>query len=323
MFRTPSAKRQISCLALLLLATVPANAFELLVEVTADQDGSTVVGPYVARAVSYADGSVGGNIRADYRDRHMVSSLQSVIGRTATARSVLADSIDIRPTDAFVGETIDISWRMVVRATSSVPREMLLKQDIGVFRWRLITPIGSDDQSIALTEVFDGTLATDGQYAIDGVLSLPVEATILNPYQIFASELGPTLQGNLVVDAYTEIELPDGLDIDVVGCTFLDLQSLRDTDEDGINDAADNCRTYANPLQVDANLDGIGNLCDGDFNDDGAVNMMDLGLMRNAFFSADPMIDMDSNGVVSVSDLALFKRGYLSPPGLSCVAPAN
>ena len=210
---------------------------------------------------------------------------------------------------------------MVVRATSTVPREQLFAQDIGVYRWRLLSPIGSVDQSISLTEVFDGTLTTDGQYAIEGVLSLPVQQTVLSPYQIFASELGDSLQGNLVVDAYTEWSLPEGLEIDVVGCSFLDVQSQRDSDADGLNDAVDNCRTYANPAQIDANGDGIGNRCDGDFNDDGSVNMLDLGLLRKAFFSADPVVDMDSNGVVSFTDLGLFKRGYLSPPGLSCVAP--
>ena len=326
MFRTPVTFLRRSATPVLVFAALgalPAHAFELLVEVASEQDATTIVGPYVARSVSFDDGAVGGTIRADYRDRHIVSSLQSIQGRVVTARSVMADSFDLRPTEQFAASTIDIPWRMVVRATSTVPTAQLVAQDIGVFRWRLLTPVASVDESIALREVFDGTLATDGQYAIEGVFSLPVGPVTVSPYQIFFSELGPELQGNLVVDAYTELSLPDGLDIDVVGCTFLETQSLRDTDGDGLNDAVDNCRTIVNPRQVDANADGIGNRCDGDFDDDGSVNMVDLGLLRVAFFSADPVVDMDSDGVVSFGDLAMFRRGYLRPPGLSCVAPGG
>jgi hypothetical protein len=302
----------------------PAGAFELLVEVAGDEGAATVVGPYVTRAVDYTESpGVGGSMQADYRDHHMVSVVQSVQGRTVTSRGVLADSIDLRPTAQFTQPSIDIPWSMTVNATSTIPAADLAGLYIGVLRLRLLTPGGSLDHSVALAEVFDGTLATDGQYSVSGVLSLPPVETILSPYQIFASELGPTLEGSLTVDSYVAFSLPDGLDIDIVGCTFLEYQSQLDGDGDGLNDAIDNCRDFANPLQIDSNGDGIGNRCDGDFNDDGQANAIDLGLMRLAFFGDDPVIDMDSNGVVNASDLALFKRGYLFPPGLSCVAPGG
>ncbi len=309
------------CVALL-TGVAQTHAFELLVEVSGDEGVNTVVGPYVYRSIQYSEtGGVDGTIRADYRDGHIVSQINSTPGRTATARGVLADEIHIRLTDAFVQTTIDIPWRMVVRATSNVPRVDLNAVDSGAFRWRLLSPNGSVDERIALRDVFDGTLATDGQYAREGVLSLPAQDTVISPYEIFVSELGPTLSGNLVVDAYVVYSLPDKLEIDVLGCSFLDQQSLLDSDGDALNDAVDNCKGMSNPDQIDADGDGIGNRCDGDFNNDGTVNTLDMGLLRTAFFSDDAVVDMDSSGVVNVSDLGLFKVGYLRPPGLSCVPP--
>ncbi len=41
-----------------------------------------------------------------------------------------------------------------------------------------------------------------------------------------------------------------------------------DRDGDGIVDSADNCTEHANPGQTDGDGDGIGNVCDGDFNND-------------------------------------------------------
>jgi len=38
--------------------------------------------------------------------------------------------------------------------------------------------------------------------------------------------------------------------------------SIPDTDSDGILDNVDNCPTVCNPLQLDADSDGIGDLCD-------------------------------------------------------------
>ena len=90
-----------------------------------------------------------------------------------------------------------------------------------------------------------------------------------------------------------------------------------DADGDLIDDAVDNCLGVDNPNQIDADNDGIGNLCDADFNNDCAVNVIDLGVMRLAFFSSDPEVDLDSSGNVNFQDLGLLRALFFNPPGPS------
>ena len=63
-------------------------------------------------------------------------------------------------------------------------------------------------------------------------------------------------------------------------------QSPPDFDTDGVRNFLDNCIQDANADQRDSNGDGFGNLCDADLNNDGITNVVDLGLMRQRFFTA-------------------------------------
>jgi hypothetical protein len=49
-----------------------------------------------------------------------------------------------------------------------------------------------------------------------------------------------------------------------------------DSDGDGILDGIDNCVNVPNPNQHNSNADAFGNMCDGDYNNDGVVNTMDF-----------------------------------------------
>ena len=99
-----------------------------------------------------------------------------------------------------------------------------------------------------------------------------------------------------------------------------------DSDGDALDDPYDNCALRWNADQTDVDYDDIGNVCDGDFDQDGASGIFDFGVFRSCFgrvvgFSGPPSdpacaeSDMDGNGVVGVADFGLFKQAFGQPPG--------
>ncbi|MEO1575587.1 MAG: alpha/beta hydrolase-fold protein, partial [Pseudomonadota bacterium] len=103
--------------------------------------------------------------------------------------------------------------------------------------------------------------------------------------------------------------------------SFLWLFPTDDADADGIPDLADNCTLRANADQRDSNGDGFGNACDADFNDDGVVNVIDLGVLRQRFFSGDLDADLNGDGVVNIIDLGRLREVFFTAPGPSAIAP--
>ena len=94
-----------------------------------------------------------------------------------------------------------------------------------------------------------------------------------------------------------------------------------DTDSDAIRNFLDNCTDVENADQRDSNKDGYGNLCDGDLNNDGAVNFLDLGIMRSVFLQANEDADLNGDGVVDLVDLDILRGLFFKPPGPSGLAP--
>ncbi|MFK7885960.1 MAG: hypothetical protein AB8G16_03765, partial [Gammaproteobacteria bacterium] len=88
-----------------------------------------------------------------------------------------------------------------------------------------------------------------------------------------------------------------------------------DEDGDGVVDEQDNCVNQPNPDQRDTDDDGIGNACDPDLNNDGIVNVIDLGILRSVFFTADADADFNGDGVVNVVDLGILRSFFFEPPG--------
>ena len=98
-----------------------------------------------------------------------------------------------------------------------------------------------------------------------------------------------------------------------------------DSDGDGIGDSVDNCTLLANPTQCDADMDGYGNRCDADFDNNGIVNNLDVGYFRSAFGTIDLFAnlncDVDTSGIVNNLDAGIFRSLFGSPPGPSALAP--
>ncbi|MFK8015370.1 MAG: hypothetical protein AB8G17_08000 [Gammaproteobacteria bacterium] len=108
----------------------------------------------------------------------------------------------------------------------------------------------------------------------------------------------------------------------VLSVTLASVAAPGDRDDDGILDLVDNCTVSSNANQLDTDDDGYGNACDADFNNDGTVNVTDLGAMRLAFFqSGDNAADLNGDGLVNVVDLGIFRTLFFSSPGPSALAP--
>ena len=98
-------------------------------------------------------------------------------------------------------------------------------------------------------------------------------------------------------------------------------ESIPDSDADEVRDTMDNCVLKSNQDQRDTDGDGIGNLCDPDFDNNLIVNASDLAYFKTKFFSTDADADLNGDGVVNAADLAILKMTFFKPPGPSGLVP--
>jgi len=102
---------------------------------------------------------------------------------------------------------------------------------------------------------------------------------------------------------------------------------LPDTDADGVPDGVDNCILVSNADQRDTNADGYGNMCDGDLNNDGRTNTIDLNLYKAAHRSRvgdaqyDPDADFNGDNTINTIDLNIYKGLHRKVPGPSGLVP--
>jgi hypothetical protein len=104
--------------------------------------------------------------------------------------------------------------------------------------------------------------------------------------------------------------------------------AVTDTDADLVPDAFDNCSADQNgpgqaSNQVDTDVDGFGNVCDADFNNDNGVDGGDFGLFVAAFNSTTALYDLTGDGQVDGADFGRFVALFNAVPGPSGLACAG
>ena len=123
--------------------------------------------------------------------------------------------------------------------------------------------------------------------------------------------------GGRFIDYFDEnIYGPDPMVLDADNNGVIDYED--DNDADGVLNYADNCTSEDNIEQLDTDLDGYGNHCDADFNNDGSVDSQDIGLFKPMFFTAGNVeADLNGDGIVNSLDIGIFKARFFQPPGPS------
>jgi len=142
-----------------------------------------------------------------------------------------------------------------------------------------------------------GEDTVDVPIEIEGfVESITPEAIIIDGYTI--APAGAFVPATLQVGDYVIVTgwlLPDGDTIQVISLTVVTGQ---DSDSDGVPDDLDNCPAVYNPDQVDTDLDGFGDACDGDDDGDGVLDTED-----NCPLVANPdQADADEDGIGDACD---------------------
>lgn len=99
--------------------------------------------------------------------------------------------------------------------------------------------------------------------------------------------------------------------------------AVNDADSDGVPDAFDNCPNHANgpnagacANQEDADGDGFGNACDGDYDQDLQTLGSDFTVFGGTLFGGTNNAgDHDCDGTTLGSDFSIFLALFGSPPG--------
>jgi len=95
--------------------------------------------------------------------------------------------------------------------------------------------------------------------------------------------------------------------------------SAPDSDGDGISDGIDNCSDVVNSAQDDTDFDDCGNLCDGDYDQEGIVGFPDFLAFATAYLTTDDEKDHTEpvGDGVGFPDFLWFGTNFNVVPGPS------
>jgi hypothetical protein len=173
-------------------------------------------------------------------------------------------------------------------------------EKVGSFAASPATDVGIDFFTVQATTLLGGAFGSQ-----EGPLNGPAETTFR--------------LGTLLTAATTPQLVPMAELVPAVGELLVsEFPTVPDRDEDGVGNAADNCLFAPNPEQPDADVNGIGDLCQcGDVNGDGLTNVVDaLAIARGEVGTGDPAYaycDVNGDGACNVTDALEVARGEVSP----------
>jgi hypothetical protein len=318
----------IGLVAILLLVVADAQAYRAEATVTViacsptagDSDGGN--NQVLAAANSATGGDCGNGQSAIAQGAGSGDIALGVVAATAegagpegTHRATSVGSFDDRLVIQAPAEVNQVEIAITVQFTASTTGSFPLSQDLLVgsvsvppneVDIRLCNPDLCPDDAIAdvfVSEVFVAQRgALNGQFS-DIFVQMLAKADVIQGVAGFAGSVTVTVNddsGAILVS-----------DSGVFG------NGAADTDGDGQPDNNDNCIAHANADQRDSDMDGYGNRCDADFDDNCIVNTVDLGLFRLAYFTTDADADLDGDGIVNAVDLGILKSLFFAPPGPS------
>ncbi|MFK8017509.1 MAG: PKD domain-containing protein [Gammaproteobacteria bacterium] len=232
------------------------------------------------------------DVRGDY-----VAALVVDNGRSASATDyVRVSTINSRPTaDAGRDRTLAPGSTLNLDGARSADRDgQSLK-----YQWSLLSQPADADVTLTEATQMDPSLylTIEGLYVFQLIVD---DGELLSEAATMIVDVDAQRLHNVNPDDYKHLSNRGGGD---------------DEDGDGIIDADDNCVLAFNDTQLDTDGDGIGNACDPDLNNDGVVNVVDLGILRSVFFTNDPDADFNGDGIVNVIDLGILRSRFFLPPG--------
>ncbi len=151
--------------------------------------------------------------------------------------------------------------------------------------------------------------------AVAGCVDRTDDAPLFGGDEIGRDELAVDVDG-LAADTHVE-----------VAPTIAAVPRPGDRDGDFLADEIDTCPDVEDSSNVDTDLDGLGNACDADYDNNGAVTGSDYAVLLASFGRSrgdaayDARVDHDHNGTITGTDFATFVRyfGASSPSNPSTI----